>query len=69
MNARRHIYYITISDVQRTAEENIGRSLNADELARVTDKLLDKIQWYDVLQEAIISETERARQRSPFIRS
>lgn len=61
-SVRKHIYYITISDVQHVAEENIGRSLNAYELARVTDKLLDKIQWYDVVEEVIISETEHAHE-------
>ena len=59
MNSRKHIYYITVSDVQRVAKENIGRNLNAIELARVIDTLLDKIQWYDVLEEAIASETKR----------
>jgi hypothetical protein len=60
MNSRKHIYYITISDVQRLSREKIGRSLNVDELARVTDKLLDKIQWYDLVEEAIASEVEHA---------
>jgi hypothetical protein len=59
MNSRKHIYYITVSDVQRLAKENIGRNLDAIELARVTDTLLDKIQWFDVVEEAIVSETER----------
>jgi hypothetical protein len=60
MNTRKHIYYITVSDVQRLAKENIGRSLSTVELGRVTDRLLDKIQWYDVVEEAIVSETEHA---------
>ena len=60
MNTRKHIYYITVFDVQRLAKENIGRSLDAVELARVTDRLLDKIQWYDVVEEAIVSETKVA---------
>jgi hypothetical protein len=60
MNSRKHVYYITVSDVQRLAKETIGRSLNESELARVTDTLLDRIQWFDVVEEAIVSETERA---------
>lgn len=57
MNVRKHVYYITISDLQNVAKENIGRSLNGNELARVTDQILDKIEWYDLVEEAIISET------------
>lgn len=60
MNSRKHIYYITVSDVQRLAKENIGRHLNPVELVRVTDRLLDRIQWFDVVEEAIVSETENA---------
>jgi hypothetical protein len=60
MDSRKHIYYITASDVQRLAKEAIGRSLTKGELTRVTDKLLDKIQWYDPVQEAIIDETQHA---------
>jgi hypothetical protein len=58
MDSRKHIYYITVSDVQRLAKENIGRILSPVELAKVTDRLLDRIQWFDVVEEAITSETE-----------
>jgi len=58
MNSRKHIYYITVSDVQRIARENIGRNLHPAELVRVTDRLLDRIQWFDVVEEEIVSETE-----------
>jgi hypothetical protein len=58
MSNRKHIYFITISDVQRVAKESIGRILNPSELEGVTEKLLDNIQWFDVLEEAIASVTE-----------
>ena len=61
MNTRKHIYFITISDIQRLAREKIGRTLDGVELGRVTDRLLDNIQWYDVVEEAIVDETERTR--------
>ena len=61
MNTRKHIYFITISDIQRLAREKIGRTLDGVELGRVTDRLLDNIQWYDVAEEAIVSETELTR--------
>jgi hypothetical protein len=57
MNSRKHIYYITISDIQQMAKEKIGRDLSTSELIRVRDKILDRIQWYDVVEEAITSET------------
>lgn len=60
MDSRKHLYFITVSDVQRLAKEAIGRTLNSTELARVTDKLLDKIQWYDPVEEAILNETRQA---------
>jgi len=60
MNSRKHIYYITISDVQRLAKDAIGRTLSKRELARVTDQILAKIQWYDPVEEAIIDETLQA---------
>jgi hypothetical protein len=58
MNSRKHLYYITVSDVQRLAKESMGRILNPAELAIVTDKLLDRIQWFDVVEEAIVSTVE-----------
>jgi hypothetical protein len=58
MNSRKHLYYITVSDVQRLAKESMGRILNPAELAIVTDKLLDRIQWFDVVEEAIVSTAE-----------
>jgi hypothetical protein len=57
MSSRKHLYYITVSDVQRVARETLGRGLNEDELTRVTEKLLDKIPWYEPLEEAILSES------------
>lgn len=56
MGSRKHIYYITVSDVQTVAKETLGRNLNKEELTRVTDKLLDKVQWYEPLEEIILSE-------------
>ena len=57
MDSRKHIYYITVGDVQAVAEETIGRKLHKNELEKVISKLLDKIQWYDPLEEVISNET------------
>ncbi len=59
MGTRKHVYYITVSDVQHIAKETIGRSLDLAELAKVTDKILDNIQWYDVVEEAVLSEANK----------
>lgn len=58
MDTRKHVYYITVSDIQRVAKETIGRRLNQNELANVANKILDNIQWYDVVEEAVFSETK-----------
>ena len=63
MNSRKHIYYITVSDVQVVAKEVLGRKLDTGELSRVVNKLLDKIQWYDPLEETIIWETTKPSPR------
>ncbi len=60
MDSRKHIYYITVADVQRLAAEKIGRNLRSQELSRVVEKILDRIQWFDVVEEAIESEAEGA---------
>jgi hypothetical protein len=56
MDSRKHIYYITVGNVQIVAEETIGRKLHKRELEKVISKLLDKIQWYDPLEEIISDE-------------
>lgn len=60
MNSQKHIYYITVSDVQKVAEEAIQRRLNEKELTRVVEKVLDKIEWYDPIEESILTVTENS---------
>ncbi|MBM4169384.1 MAG: hypothetical protein FJ215_09535 [Ignavibacteria bacterium] len=57
MNPRKHIYYITVSDVQNVAKEIGGRRLSDSELKNVVDKLLDRIQWLEPLEYVIYTET------------
>lgn len=47
----RIVYSINVEDIQRVAEEQLGRYLNSEELGLVEDKLGDYVSWY----EAIIS--------------
>ena len=56
MDARKHIYYLTAGDAQTVAQEAVGRKLNKKELDRVIEKLRDKIQWYDAIEEVILNE-------------
>jgi hypothetical protein len=63
MNSRKHLYYISVSDVQTIAKGTLGRNLDNDELSRVTDKLLEKIQWYEPLEEIILSERRNRNSR------
>jgi hypothetical protein len=53
MDTRRHIYYLTVGDVQIVAQETVERKLNKKELERVIEKLRYKIQWYDAIEEVI----------------
>jgi hypothetical protein len=56
MESRKHIYYLTVEDVQTVAQEAIGHKLRKKELQKVVDKIADKIQWYDVIEEVISQE-------------
>jgi hypothetical protein len=56
MRFQKHIYYLTVSDVQTVAQETLDRKLNEKELSRVIEKLCDKIQWYDAIEDVIVLE-------------
>lgn len=58
MNPQKHIYFITVSDIQRVAREVIERNLNEWELQRVVERALDTIQWYDPIEQAILEATQ-----------
>jgi hypothetical protein len=57
LDTRKHIYYLTVGDVQTVAQETIGHKLRKKDLQKVIDKLPDKIQWYDAIEEVIARET------------
>ena len=59
MDARKHLYYVSVSDVQRVAIETIKRKLSVEELEEAKDEMLHKIQWYDPVEEAILAVTKR----------
>ncbi len=55
MKPQKHIYYITVEDIQKVANETIGRKLVNKEIEKVIEQLLDKIQWYEPLEELILA--------------
>jgi hypothetical protein len=59
MNSRKHLFYITNSDIQSVAKETLSRNLNKEELARVSEKLIDKVQWYEPIEGLIRSENKK----------
>ena len=56
MNSRKHIYYLTVADIQNVAKDIIDRKLESEELAKVISKLQDRIQWYDPIELTILNE-------------
>lgn len=50
----RIVYSINVADIQSTAEEELGRRLNAQELKLVEDKLGDHISWYEAIISAML---------------
>lgn len=61
MDGRKHVYYITASDIQRVTKETIGRRLDQEELERVVEKLSDRVEWYQQLEYTILEETKSLR--------
>ena len=49
-------YQLTTEDIQRVAVETIDRELSVLELFSITDKIAERIPWYDVISD-VITET------------
>ena len=43
------IYYISVSDIQEVAEEELDRELSLEEIKLVQDRVGDYISWYDAI--------------------
>ena len=61
MNPSKHVYYITANDVQEVAKATVGRPLRSDELERIVERLLDKIQWYEAIEDLLLTDVEPVR--------
>lgn len=53
MRSDKKVYYITVSDIQDVAEQDLDRKLNETELKKVIDKMCDYINWSDGISFAI----------------
>lgn len=53
------IYQLTTDDIQRVAVETIDRELTVLELFSITDKIAERIPWYDVISEVIIETFDK----------
>jgi len=49
----RVVYSINVEDIQKSAEELIGRDLKSDEIRLVENTLGDYINWFDAISRAI----------------
>lgn len=54
INPLKIIYSINIEDVQNVAEQELGRKLTEKELKVIQHKIGDYIDWYEVINSAII---------------
>lgn len=46
-------YSIEVSDVQRVAQETLGRTLSNDELSSLQNALGDYFDWYQTIAQAV----------------
>ena len=54
MDNEKVVYHLTVEDLQNVANDYFDRDLTVEEIALVTAKLGDCINWYDDIQSAII---------------
>ncbi len=57
------IYQLTTEDIQRVAVETINRELTVLELFSITDKIAERIPWYDVISEVITETFDKNEQK------
>jgi len=53
MKKNKIIYKLTLEDIQTVANEEINRDLSPDEIEKIIDLILEKINWYDPIAESI----------------
>ena len=50
---------MTTSDVQNVAIDLLNRKLEPEELSRVVSRVIDRIEWRDPIERAILWETDK----------
>jgi hypothetical protein len=58
MNKNKIIYLITGKDIQNVAEQELNRTLSDIEIKQLVEPIEEKINWYDVIAEAIAEKIE-----------
>lgn len=53
------IYYINKDDVQEVAAEELGRELTEQEIALITDKIAENVDWYNAIANAIMDKIKK----------
>jgi len=49
MDVNKVIYSINIEDVQKVAEDELGREVTENEVKIIEDRIGDNISWYDAI--------------------
>jgi len=47
------VYSLNIDDIQTVSTQEIDRELSEEEIEKIKDLIAEKINWYDVLADAI----------------
>lgn len=50
------IYSISIEDLQKVSEEELGRKLTPNEVKKITDDICERIPWYDNIADVILEK-------------
>jgi hypothetical protein len=53
MRKDRVIYYITVSDIQEVARQELERELSLEEIELIRERIAEKIHWYDAISDSI----------------
>ena len=47
------IYSLNVEDIQKVANEELGRNLTSLEIKKIQDTIAEKIKWFDVISDSI----------------
>ncbi len=57
-NRRKIIYSLSIKDIQDVAKTEIDRELTSDEVDTIVDNIGDRINWYEIILNAIMEKID-----------